>query len=75
MVVSLFTTVFRLGRTAATTLRPRSGREYHKIDRYILDGDLKVSLFFTVLVFDFVCVVLETIIRVNSNSKATQSVN
>ncbi|KAK9505568.1 hypothetical protein O3M35_009588 [Rhynocoris fuscipes] len=27
----------RLGRVAATTLRPRSGKEYHKIDRYILD--------------------------------------
>uniref|UniRef100_A0A1B6CQJ2 Uncharacterized protein n=2 Tax=Clastoptera arizonana TaxID=38151 RepID=A0A1B6CQJ2_9HEMI len=33
----------RLGRTAATTLRPRSGKEYHKIDRYILEGDLKKS--------------------------------
>ncbi|KAG8327127.1 Protein Dok-7 [Homalodisca vitripennis] len=29
----------QLGRPAATTLRPRSGREYHKIDRYILESD------------------------------------
>ncbi|XP_024086265.1 uncharacterized protein LOC106668392 [Cimex lectularius] len=31
----------RLGRVAVTTLRPRSGKEYHKIDRYIIEGDIK----------------------------------
>ncbi|XP_046674598.1 uncharacterized protein LOC124363391 [Homalodisca vitripennis] len=31
----------RFSRTAATTLRPRSGKEYHKIDRYFLDSDMK----------------------------------
>ncbi|XP_073991407.1 uncharacterized protein isoform X3 [Rhodnius prolixus] len=34
----------RLGRVAATTLRPRSGKEYHKIDRYILDDVKNKSL-------------------------------
>lgn len=33
----------RQGRPTATTLKPRSGKEYHKIDRYILEGDLKKS--------------------------------
>ncbi|XP_054267887.1 uncharacterized protein LOC128989838 isoform X2 [Macrosteles quadrilineatus] len=33
----------QLGRPAATTLRPRSGREYHKIDRYILESDEQSS--------------------------------
>uniref|UniRef100_A0A0A9W787 Protein Dok-7 n=2 Tax=Lygus hesperus TaxID=30085 RepID=A0A0A9W787_LYGHE len=32
----------RLGRVAVTTLRPRSGKEYHKIDRYILE-DVKMK--------------------------------
>ncbi|XP_075210483.1 uncharacterized protein LOC142317819 [Lycorma delicatula] len=35
----------RLGRPATTTLRPRSGKEYHKIDRYILEGDIKKPQF------------------------------
>lgn len=33
----------RLGRVAVTTLRPRSGKEYHKIDRYILESDVKAK--------------------------------
>ncbi|EEB14828.1 hypothetical protein Phum_PHUM330650 [Pediculus humanus corporis] len=28
-----------ISRIAATTLRPRSGNEYHKIDRSILNGE------------------------------------
>ncbi|BES92270.1 Docking protein 7 [Nesidiocoris tenuis] len=32
----------RLGRIPVTTLRPRSGKEYHKIDRYILE-DVKAK--------------------------------
>ncbi|CAH1400275.1 unnamed protein product, partial [Nezara viridula] len=38
----------RLGRIAATTLRPRSGKEYHKIDRYILESDIKLKSITTV---------------------------
>ncbi|XP_049856518.1 uncharacterized protein LOC126336640 isoform X2 [Schistocerca gregaria] len=33
----------RLGRQAATTLRPRSGKEYQLIDRYVLEGDIQLT--------------------------------
>uniref|UniRef100_A0A1B6I0N3 Uncharacterized protein n=1 Tax=Homalodisca liturata TaxID=320908 RepID=A0A1B6I0N3_9HEMI len=31
----------RLGRSSAPTMKPRSGKEYHKIDRYLLDQETK----------------------------------